>query len=407
MPLFDENDFTYNAADHAYARTDSYVFAQIIPYIGSKRKLLPLVLHAIERTGVRPGATFADLFAGSGVVSRMAKAMGYRVVANDWEPYAEVINGAFIGLNTPPMPESVFDELNELCPVAGFITQNYCPGDDENPQVDRERLYYTHANGQRIDAIRSHIAAWEESGAITLEQQRYLLAPLLSASCYVSNTSGVFKAYHAGWGGKTATALYRILSPLKLSPPPLIDNGFENVVTRLDAMKLASSLDAITASSCDIAYLDPPYNQHPYGSNYHLLNTIALYDKPEVPDIHVGKSAIRTDWRSLRRSAFNCTATALPALLDIVDALPCRWVLLSYSTDGNIPISELTKSLADRGRLWVETHRYKRYRVSAQRMSAQSHNVEFVLILDRDAKPDQKACRACRRLIDAAARKHG
>ena len=86
---------TWQGRRHAAARTDEYLYHQLIPYLGNKRKLLPLLQEAIERTGVAAG-TFVDFFAGSGVVSRLAKSLGYRVVANDWEPYARELNGAYI-----------------------------------------------------------------------------------------------------------------------------------------------------------------------------------------------------------------------------------------------------------------------------------------------------------------------
>ncbi len=91
----------YHSRRHAAAHTTDFLFAQLIPYLGSKRKLLPLIADAVARTGVA-GGTFADLFAGSGVVSRWAKTRGFRVVANDWEPYAQAINGCFAALNAAP-----------------------------------------------------------------------------------------------------------------------------------------------------------------------------------------------------------------------------------------------------------------------------------------------------------------
>ena len=224
----------------------------------------------------------------------------------------------------------------------------------------------------------------------------------IAAASYVSNTSGVFKAYHNGWGGSTETAHYRILSKLTLSPPPLCDNGLDNLVTRTDAQLLVENWNDIVGAHCDVVYLDPPYNQHPYGSNYHMLNTIALYDSPEVPTIADGKSAIRTDWRTERRSAYNTTTLARSALEQLIDACPGRWVLMSYSTDGNIPLDALFTSAAARGAVSVETVKYKRYRVSTQRMSPKSHNVEFVMILDRHAHPNLFNAQACLDQIVAA-----
>ena len=75
----------YSSRKHAAAHTSEYLYHQLIPYLGNKRKLLPLIARGVEQAGVRSG-TFVDFFAGSGVVSRWAKQAGFRVVANDWEP---------------------------------------------------------------------------------------------------------------------------------------------------------------------------------------------------------------------------------------------------------------------------------------------------------------------------------
>ena len=377
---------------------DPYLSDQLIPYIGNKRKLLPMIRSAIEATGLRRGV-FCDLFAGSGVVSRLAKRMGFAVVANDWEPYSKVINLAYIQANSPPPfahlggMEAAFAALNALPPLAGYIATHYCPADDENPDVERERMFYTQENGRRIDAIREQIEAWQKQGKIDMIEEAVLLAPLIYQASYCSNTSGVFKGFHRGWGGATRTAWYRIRSKLTVRPPLFYDNGQVNLVLQEDAAVLAPRIE------CDIAYIDPPYNQHQYGSNYHLLNTVALWDKPSVSRYigqgtgRRGKSAIRLDWRTLRRSPYCYTATALPAFSDLVARIRARFVLVSYSTDGIIPIDALLGVLAERGRLSVLTSPYKRYRVSSQRPSPRSHTVEFVAVVDTSAPSDPRAAR--------------
>ena len=119
----------------------------------------------------------------------------------------------------------------------------------------------------------------------------------------------------------------------------------------------------------------------------------ALWDKPPLcPNIRVGgktrdKSAIRKDWRTERRSPYNCQRDALPAFERLMGDLDARWALVSYSSDGNMPLHEMLTLMARRGDLRVLFERYKRYRVSTPRMSKRSHNVELVAMIDLDGPP--------------------
>lgn len=385
----DAAEFRYDRTDHAAAWTDKYVFHQLIPYIGNKRKLLGLILNAIAQTSVKPPATFLDLFAGSGVVSRMAKKLGYRVLANDWEPYAQAINTCYITHNTAPMFAGLggythaIAALNALLPREDWITKHLCPASDDQYDLERDRLFYTRANGMKMDAIRMQIERWRHEDCITSQEKACLLAPLLYQACYVSNTSGVFKGFHNGWGGQTGTALYRILAQLELSPAVFHDNGQANAVFQQNALGLAQSLRE-ERTVIDIAYLDPPYNQHPYGSNYHVLNTVALWDKPPLSEKIEGrnKAAIREDWRTERRSPYNHRSEAERAYSHLLEALNARFILTSYSTDGMIPLQGLLEICTRRGQTQYVLQNYKRYRVSAQRFSKKPVNVEFILIVD-------------------------
>jgi adenine-specific DNA-methyltransferase len=387
---------SYSARDHSAARTRHYVFNQLIPYIGNKRKLLGLIDQALPATARGNGYTFLDLFAGSGVVSRFAKSLGYQVLSNDWEPYARVINGCYIGTNKPPTfrkfsgYEAALNKLNSLRPSSDWVTKNLCPRSDTHFNASRDRMFYMRKNGRRIDAIRNEILEWRESGWISQQEEYCLLAPLLYQACYNSNTSGVFKAFHNGWGGKTGTALYRIAGDLSLSPAVFHDNRARNKVFCLDAQTLALQS---SGTAVDIAYLDPPYNQHPYGSNYHVLNSIALWDKPivEASITHGNKSAIRTDWRTDRRSSYNHAKEASQAYARLLNTLNARFILTSYSTDGFIPLEELLSTSVQRGHTSVVMRGYKRYRVSSQRFSQKPMNVEFILVTDTSRRAKTSA----------------
>ncbi len=380
----------YDRKHHAAVRTSDFLFNQLIPYIGNKRKLLRLLQDALQKTSA-PQGTFVDFFAGSGVVSRLAKLLGYRVVANDWEPYAEAINRCYIACNRPPAFKAfggyhaAIERLNCLPPYAGWVTDHLCPTDDERYDTKRDRMFYMRKNGMRIDAIREEIAAWKQSGVIDDDEEACLLAPLIYQACYRSNTSGVFKGFHNGWGGQTQTALYRIATDLQLDPPVFFDNGQANDVFREDAQRLAERL---AGEAVDVAYLDPPYNQHPYGSNYHVLNSVVLWDKPPLPKrISRGnKAAIRLDWRTERRSAYNYKDEATHAYRRLLSTINARYILTSYSTDGMIPLGEMLAANVARGDVSIVMQGYKRYRVSSQRFSKKPMNVEFVLGVDTHRK---------------------
>ncbi|MFC1994991.1 DNA adenine methylase [Chloroflexota bacterium] len=383
---------------HAAVWTKEYFYSQLIPYIGNKRKLLPLIARGIHQTGCQ-GGTFVDIFTGSTVVARLAKVLGMRVIVNDWEPFSYEIGRGTVALNTIPDfralggVEQVFEHLNALPPFYGYIAHHLCPLNDEQPDPKRERMFFTRENGERIDTIREEIESWEREGKLSEDERAFLLSSLLYAVSYASNTSGVFKGFHNGWGGKTGTALYRIRGHLRVNPPVLFDNNQSNLALNQDAHSLAKNLPRIIGKRPDIVYIDPPYNQHPYGSNYHVLNTVALWDKPPLnPSILVNgkthdKSAIRKDWRTTRRSPYNSQKEALPAFRKLVGDLDARWLLVSYSTDGTMPLDGLLTALAERGRLQVFVQKYKRYRVSTPRMSPKPYNAEFLAVLDTESKP--------------------
>jgi adenine-specific DNA-methyltransferase len=398
----------FHPRKHAAARTDDYLFNQLIPYIGNKRRLLHLIRGAVLSTGLESGS-FLDLFAGTGVVSRLAKTMGFTVLCNDWEHYSYATNRCFIGLNAAPglatlrralglsSTAQVFGHLNG-CSEAGYITEHYCPADDDRPDPATERMFYTNFNGRRLDGMRDEIESWRSGGLIDDGEMCYLLAPLIYRAAYVSNTSGVFKAYHKGWGGSKGIALHRIRSAgaVDLTTPVLFDNGKSNAVTGEDASVLVDRL-CERGRKVDVCYLDPPYNQHQYGTNYHLLNTVSLGDKPPVNKAFnldgrvVRKSAIRSDWN---KSLYCYRDTAFTELASLLERIKADYLVMSYSSDGIIGTGELVELLASRGRLRVTTERYKRYRVSSERYSETGHNLESAFVVEtgsRSSRSDVEA----------------
>ncbi|MEZ6035974.1 MAG: DNA adenine methylase [Planctomycetota bacterium] len=383
----------YVPQKHAARSTDDYVFHQLLPYLGSKRHLLELIGTALQATGCAPQrATFVDAFAGSGVVSRYAKTKGFAVVANDWEPYSRVVTtAALLPDRTPAFTRlggyaAALAHLNALDGVDGWVATTLCPADDTAPDPSCERLFYRRVTGRRIDAIRQQIADWQHDGTIDDVEACCLLAPLLYQACWLANTSGVFKGFHAGWGGSNGTALHRILADLTLQPLVFAPSGRAQTVMQHDALALPATLTR-NGTTVDVVYLDPPYNQHPYASNYHVLNSLVLWDRPTVPPPteRGHKAAIRRDWRE-RRSPFNSRRDAPEAFARLLDAFDARHLLISYSSDGMLPLTALRELAATHGRVTVHERSYRRYRTSPTRPSPRPRNTEFVLHVDRGAR---------------------
>jgi len=378
----------------------------IIAYIGNKRRLLPLIGEALEAASGGPldGLRLADPFSGSGIVSRYARSRGMRVLANDWEPYARVLARAWL----EPVPEDIprlfggeqgldeaVDAMNALPPPSPeecYLARYYAPASDRIEDADyrTERLFYTRGNALRLDAARNSLERTAATSKIPLSGDdadlRFclLLAPILYAAATQVNTSGVFKAYHKGFGGHGRDALGRITRPIRFQSPVVVDREPGRVLCG-DANALA---DEGAFADADAVYLDPPYNQHQYGSNYHLLNTLVRWDRiPEPLELDSTgrlrrKAAIRPDWVRTR-SAYCTRRGASDAFDGLLDALQAPALLVSYSTDGIIPFERLRRRCEAYGRLRILVRPYATYRGGRQSAARRDRNLEFIMIVER------------------------
>ena len=380
-----------------------YLTKQIIAYIGNKRKLLSLIYKAIEESDIeiKQGLKFADLFCGSGVVSRFAKFCGFEVFCNDWEQYSKILAEGYIKANPSDLLKEAGSEenflaqlkkINELPDPSSkevYISKYYSAHSDDITKADYriERLFYTKQNGLAIDKIRNYI---EKNFVKDSVLYNVLTANLLYGAATHTNTSGVFKAFHKEFGGHGKDALKRILSPIELTNPVLFEGKAPVHVYNEDSNELVKKLPHM-----DIVYLDPPYNQHQYGSNYHMLNTIARWDKiPEPLDLNEkgvleNKAGIRQDWVKTR-SPYCYKDTAVEAFSSLIKNLDARLILISYSSDGIIPFDEMKKICLEKGYVSIVTSDYITYRGGKQSNSRVNSDIEFILAIDtfRKAKPE-------------------
>jgi adenine-specific DNA-methyltransferase len=374
---------------------DPYLRDQLIAYIGNKRALLPFLHGVISKLPLDPRrSTFLDPFAGSGAVSRLARAAGFLVRANDWEPYSFLINSCHLRLRPSDLPAlfprrggiaALVDELNSLPPPPtglGYISRHYAPRDTERADWRTERLFYTRENAVRIDAIRQRI---EELCPEATLAKAALIAPLLHEAATHTNTSGVFKACHKGFGGHGGDALHRIMGEVRMRPPVLFEAPATAEVAAMDAAAFLSPRPA------EVCYLDPPYSIHQYGSNYFMLNSIALWDRPPVSGERSSdgrlthKAGIRPDW-TRTRSAFCYRGSAAAAMREVLRAADCRWLVVSYSNEGLIGLEELCDLLAERGELSVQAQGYGKYPGGKQGLHRTTRNVELALVVRRGGR---------------------
>jgi adenine-specific DNA-methyltransferase len=374
----------------------AYVKRQLIAYIGNKRSILPFFYNIFTSLGERKNEfKFIDPFAGSGSVSRLARLMGYKVYANDWEFYSKIINTCFLGVEKRDLCklfdghlEDKLKELNAIFPVNGqnpYIAKYYAPGNMDNADYRTERMFYSVENAQIIDMLRNKIEEWYPGFDLdeqSFKEKSILLSVLLYNAATHTNTSGVFKACHKGFGGHGKDALSRILKKIQMVMPELINAKHRSEVFSMDAN------DFVSKVSGDLCYLDPPYTGHQYGSNYHLLNTIALWDKPKI-DNSIGsngklkeKAAIRKDWIKTR-SFFCYKDTAYNAFKELIDNIDCRYIALSYNSEGIVPFDELYELFAENGNVTLVTNDYIKYRGGRQSVLRQNYNIELLLLLER------------------------
>jgi adenine-specific DNA-methyltransferase len=338
-----------------------FLTRQLVTYIGNKRALLDLINGAVQTVRERTGCDklrILDAFSGSGVVSRLLKRSSSEIIANDIEDYAREISSCYLS-NRSELPlaalngaiERLNAEVEAQAPPAGFIRELYAPQDVEHIKPN-ERVFYTPENAYRLDAYRQLIEQ-EPPELIPL-----LLGPLLSAASIHANTAGVFKGFYKDkssgigkFGGSGADALSRITAPIKLRAPVLSRFECDYLVCQQDANDLVGQMGGF-----DVAYFDPPYNQHPYGSNYFMLNLLVNYEAPEAIS---RVSGIPTGWQ---RSDYNVRSRALPRLRELITAVDARFVILSFNDEGFITPPELRETLSEIGTVTEQQQTYATFR---------------------------------------------
>ena len=360
-----------------------FLTTQIITYLGNKRSLLGNIEKEVIEIENKIGSkklVCADIFSGSGIVARMLKKHSSKLIVNDLENYSSLINSCYL-INKNDYPSEICaefrKEIERKCEekkYAGIISKNYAPQDDNNI-LQGERVFYTHENAVLIDTYRKLIDEIVNEKSL----KKFFLAPLITEASIHVNTSGVFKGFYKDkdtgigcFGAAGKNALTRILSKIQLKEPVFSNFDSELEIYQKDAVELSKEL-----KNLDIVYLDPPYNQHPYGSNYFMLNLII---KNKI-DVEISKvSGITQDWN---HSVFNKASTALYSMEEIISNICAKYVIISYNSEGFITFDEMSEMLKKYGRLKTVEITYNTFRGSRNLQNRDIHVSEYLFILEK------------------------
>ncbi|MCQ2013248.1 Dam family site-specific DNA-(adenine-N6)-methyltransferase [Clostridium butyricum] len=341
-------------------------------YIGSKVNLLKNIEDVINENIKEEVNVFMDLFSGTGTVGEYFK-KDYTIKSNDILYFSHILQKAKIENNEVPnfnnlREVGIEDALHFLETEPYNISEDYFITRNYSPYMECERMYFTVENAARIDFIRLKINEWKLNGLISDMEYTYILATLIEAVPFVSNISGTYGAYLKKWDK-------RALGDLKLRRIDVANNHRENKSYNEDSNKIIKEVTG------DILYIDPPYNGRQYISNYHLLETIARYDSPDI----YGVTGLRP--YENEKSLYCLKKEVEGALDELIKNANFKHILLSYSTDGLLSEDEIKNIFIKYG---IEST-YKVYKILYRKYKSKHEQkdnelYEYIFYIQKDIK---------------------
>jgi adenine-specific DNA-methyltransferase len=327
-------------------------------YLGCKTLLLDWIGKVVSDLGVSQG-TFADLFTGTTTVAQHFKTKGFQLITSDTMYFSYAFQHTYIASSCLPKFEKVLtlptvceytrtikqtsdsiavvvSYLNQLSGKESFIFENYSPEGNIH-----KRQYFTSYNARKVDAIREQIDLWRQANLLNDSEYFLLLTSLIEAVSDISNTAGTYGAFLKHVDD-------RALKPLNLMIPNVLEDSLGHKVFCEDANQVVKRIE------CDVLYVDPPYNRRQYAAYYHLLDTIAKWDKPNVK----GKTGRRP--YAEQRSRYS-TVEAEQALTELVRDANCKHILISYNDEGRLSRETILKVLSLRGKPSLFENDIRRY----------------------------------------------
>ena len=339
-------------------------------FLGNKTRMLENIQYVIDENNIN-GEVFCDLFAGSGSVGDYFKNR-FKIISNDYLYSSSLINKAKLSNSTIPnfsnfiekFGQNPFDYFNSKTYIADsqyFITNNYSPTGG--------RQYFSVENAVKIDGIRIEIETLYKDFVLSVNEREFLLASLIESAMGVSNTTGTYEAFLKTWDRRALKQF--ILEPIVINNvKPLAINTVYN----------KDSNELIRAISGDILYIDPPYTITDYNAAYHLLESIAKYDYPQINGITGRRKEIHG------KSKYTRKEQALINFEDLFRQSQFNDILISYSTQGLVSVEELcslAKRFAKNKEVKVYHFPYREYKNIRQSKKGENLN-EVILYFKKD-----------------------
>ncbi len=306
-------------------------------YTGTKKSLLKDIYDSIAPY-IKNRVVFADLFAGTGVVSAYMLDRGMDVIANDILQSNVVVYCALFGKQKIDFKkiEKLAEYFNSI--DAKKLKENYFS------KIYGSK-YFSDLDARKIGYIRDRI----EKEKLTNREKNILITALMYTADRIANTVGHFEHFLAKKPKDRGVVLR--LPELKNFP------GIATIF-KMDANKLAREI------SCDIAYIDPPYNARQYVNFYHVLENLVQWDKPtefEGNSMKFKRNHLKSDYSR---------AKAPQVFQDLIDHLQARVIVVSYNntysakssaSNNKISKAQLIKILKSKGDVTVKEIKHKSF----------------------------------------------
>jgi len=333
-------------------------------YIGNKTKILDEIDKLLEEKNLdKKGIKFFDAFTGTASVAHHYKDR-YNLIANDNLYFSYVIAEAKLNSKSKMFEKLGFDPFEffnnaDTSNIEGFISKNFAP-------KLSERMYFSDENARFIDFIRQSIEDWYINEKITENEKYFLIASLIESVSKVANVAGVYGAYLKTWDPRAVKKMVY----LPIDTQPYVDN--------LAEIYNDDILNVIRKVSGDILYLDPPYTKNQYSVQYHLLETIALYDNP----ILKGKTGARDMHK--QSSCFSKNGEVQIAFEELIANAKFKHIILSYSSDGLMSkeyIESVLKRYGKKDTYEFKKFSYRRYKNSIA--GDKGNHCEYLFYIER------------------------